>query len=328
MKSLLIASGCSYTDIQFHDKYEKEKVKFPVTADWPSILAKKIGVDDYVNLGKAAAGNEYICFSILDAIANNPNTKIIVAAFWGEYSRIWLQFENTPMNYKFGPPIQPTVTSLRNKIRLYKDKMGPFQKMDWTSFSSKIMNILKTRRRKIGRSGAGTRLIISKDHGEGMRAKGRLPYVGANDIGKHAKYEPIIKMNTLLNEWFYNLELFVTKNLSLIYLLQETLKRQDIQFCFAQGIPPRWLGIAPQEDYEMHLQLLENKLTDLIDDTFFIGWPCYETLGGFHYQNLPEILNNPEKYNIIEGDPHPNQNGHDYIANMFYERYEKNYIKD
>ena len=296
MKSLLIASGCSYTDIQFHDKYEKEKPKFPVTNCWPSVLAKKIGVDDYVNLGKAGAGNEYICFSILNAIANNPNTKIIVAAFWGEYSRIWLQFENTPMQYKFGPPIQPTATSLRNKIRLYKEQQDLTKIKDKVKFWS--------------------------------RHYARMPYVTANDFKKHATYEPIIKINTILNEWFYNLELFVTKNLSLIYLLQETLKRQDIQFCFAQGIPPRWLGIAPQEDYEMHVELLENKLTDLIDDTFFIGWPCYETLGGFHYQNLPEILNNPEKYNIIEGDPHPNQNGHNYIANMFYQRYEKNYIKD
>ena len=297
MKSLLIASGCSYTDILYHhDKYKKEKPKFPVTDCWPSILAKKIGVDNYVNLGKAGAGNEYICFSILNTIANNPNTKIIVAAFWGEYSRIWLQFENTPMQYKFGPPIQPTATSLRNKIRLYKEQQELTKIKDKAKFWS--------------------------------RHYARMPYVTANDFKKHATYEPIIKINTILNEWFYNLELFVTKNLSLIYLLQETLKRRDIQFCFAQGIPPRWLGIAPQEDYEMHVELLENKLTDLIDDTFFIGWPCYETLGGFHYQNLPEILNNPEKYNIIEGDPHPNQNGHNYIANMFYQRYEKNYIKD
>ena len=297
MKSLLIASGCSYTDIQYHDKYEKEKPKFPVTDCWPSVLAEKIGVDNYVNLGKAGAGNEYICFSILNAIANNPNTKIIVAAFWGEYSRIWLQFENTPMQYKFGPPIQPTATSLRNKIRLYQEKQDLYLEGKYRLDRSKIK-------------------------------EERMPYVTANDFKKHATYEPIIKINTILNDWFYNLELFVTKNLSLIYLLQETLKRQDIQFCFAQGIPPRWLGIAPQEDYEMHVELLENKLTDLIDDTFFIGWPCYETLGGFHYQNLPEILNNPEKYNIIEGDLHPNQNGHNYIANMFYQRYEKNYIKD
>ena len=75
--SKLITSGCSWT-LGGTDGTE---------ANWPLFLAKKLDME-CLNLGSNGAGNEYIFFSIFDAIMKEKHSEIgLVIVMWSAWTR-------------------------------------------------------------------------------------------------------------------------------------------------------------------------------------------------------------------------------------------------
>ena len=74
--SKLITSGCSWT-LGGSDG----------PSSWPLFLAKKLGME-CLNLGSNGAGNEYIFFSIFDAIMKEKHSEIgLVVVMWSDWTR-------------------------------------------------------------------------------------------------------------------------------------------------------------------------------------------------------------------------------------------------
>jgi hypothetical protein len=80
MTKLLIAGGCSITD-QEYDSYKKHGI-----FTWPHLVAEEMGWD-YLNVGKAGHGNDTIENNVYDAIIENQDREIVVAALWTETTR-------------------------------------------------------------------------------------------------------------------------------------------------------------------------------------------------------------------------------------------------
>jgi len=96
MKKTLIISGCSWTDPLIVSS--EPTIPTATVRSWPKwydIVAEKLDMQ-VVNLGKSAAGNEYICYSIIDYImglskAERDNIGLVIAA-WSQAKRTDFQY--------------------------------------------------------------------------------------------------------------------------------------------------------------------------------------------------------------------------------------------
>lgn len=65
---------------------------------------------------------------------------------------------------------------------------------------------------------------------------------------------------------------------------------------------------------------------DRINSKTFLGWPIYEELGGYQISTkLRELGQDPTEFHLSAVDTHPNDKGHEWIANFFYEKYKELY---
>tara|TARA_R110000782_G_scaffold90757_1_gene173919 strand:- start:337 stop:1020 length:684 start_codon:yes stop_codon:yes gene_type:complete len=65
---------------------------------------------------------------------------------------------------------------------------------------------------------------------------------------------------------------------------------------------------------------------DCINSKTFLGWPIYEELGGYQISTkLRELDPDQTELHISEVDSHPNDKGHAWIADFFYETYKELY---
>jgi len=79
-KSLLIASGCSYTDLSY-----KAYLDNGVTT-WPELVSKELQIP-CVNVARHGGSNDYICNSVTDAIFDYSDRDIIVMVLWTDSNR-------------------------------------------------------------------------------------------------------------------------------------------------------------------------------------------------------------------------------------------------
>ena len=85
MSKLLIASGCSYTDQEYHGYSEHNIIT------WPELVAKELNIE-FVNVALRAAPNDYICNSLTDAIFDYSHRDIIIMVLWTDSNR-WYPIE-------------------------------------------------------------------------------------------------------------------------------------------------------------------------------------------------------------------------------------------
>ena len=58
----------------------------------------------------------------------------------------------------------------------------------------------------------------------------------------------------------------------------------------------------------------------------FIGWPMYQEIGGYHMSDkLDDIDPDRKTHRVGRNDTHPNDRGHEFIADFFYEKYKELY---
>ena len=101
------------------------------------------------------------------------------------------------------------------------------------------------------------------------------------------------------------------------------------KFCEAYHIPVihmQGVGITPtfgycnilNVDYDQYQSEMIKHHTDLFVDNF-IGWPIFPALGGFTIAD--KLDERGEDLFISKMDRHPNEKGHEMIAQLFYDRY-------
>ena len=74
-------------------------------------------------------------------------------------------------------------------------------------------------------------------------------------------------------------------------------------------------------------ELLDSAQFNFIDDNKFIGWPPYEQLGGkTAWNKLDDVDPDRTKLRVSTEDLHPNDKGHEYIAEIMYDTYKEIYL--
>ena len=81
----------------------------------------------------------------------------------------------------------------------------------------------------------------------------------------------------------------------------------------------------PTED--LVKEFLDCPQLDLINDNKFIGWPMYRELGGrTMWDELDKVDPNRVNLRVSKEDCHPNAEGHEYMAEILYDKYKEIYL--
>ena len=139
-----------------------------------------------------------------------------------------------------------------------------------------------------------------------------LHFAAYNDVkGSFLNYNEALESNTL-----------GTANL---------LENLKIPYLQIQGTNPFFTWMTDEEgnwtqDYSAELNKLLGYIRNLdymfsMDSEKFVGWPCFEKLGGYRASNVIR----DEKYRMGAEDSHPNEEGHRIIANHLLEEWNKIY---
>lgn len=140
-----------------------------------------------------------------------------------------------------------------------------------------------------------------------------------------------------------SLDEIINNNLRMIYALQETCREQSVNLLIAQAFDPiRYSAITKLEkinmvphDKRISLQLffpravLDSVYFNKIDwDKITIGGPFFEEIDGQHMNNIIWKSSDPElrEQLWIPNDGHPSAKGHEAIAQIFYDEYQKRYV--
>lgn len=113
--------------------------------------------------------------------------------------------------------------------------------------------------------------------------------------------------NTPISYW-------IDDTIMIIHHVQELCKAYGIELKIIQALKPMNSYFYKCTEKEICKAILSSKYSNLLDHSSIVGYPWMKIAGGF---NIIEIDNWDEKYAISENDPHPNQEGHRLIADMF-----------
>ena len=108
------------------------------------------------------------------------------------------------------------------------------------------------------------------------------------------------------------------KSIRYIHAFQNHCELNKIPFLQTQGINPT---------QECNKEFLDSAQFDFIDGKKFVGWPMYRDLGGSTMWNkLDEVDPDWIKLRVSKEDLHPNDKGHEYIAEILHDKYKEIYL--
>jgi hypothetical protein len=137
-------------------------------------------------------------------------------------------------------------------------------------------------------------------------------------LRKHTKKQA----GTDLTDRKYNL----LKSMRWYHAFQNHCELHNIQYLQMQAFHSPKHGRLQYIGYPTK-ELLNSAQFNLIDDKKFIGWPMYEQLGGKNAGNkLDDADPDRTKLRVSREDSHPNDKGHEYIAEIFYDTYKEIYL--
>ena len=107
------------------------------------------------------------------------------------------------------------------------------------------------------------------------------------------------------------------KSIRWFHAFQNHCELQNIPYLQMQGFRPT---------HTIKKEFFDCPQFDFINDDKFIGWPIYKELGGKSmWQVLDEVDPKRVELRVSKEDLHPNDRGHEYMAEVFYEKYSKSY---
>ena len=287
-RQVLVAVGDSWTDENFQSSvYKDVDCSWP---KWPEHLAEYLDMD-VLNLGQSGSGNLQIFSKVVDATQLENIGGVVV--MWSEPDRIDFEIHGakdlTGYNsitdsafYHWSPR-----RSLGNKRQTHM----PLEKRYTTFF----------------------------DMGRVQRSLQRSP----TDFDHLA--EEVLKLGI----W----HIATTWKLTFRYMfaVQNLLENLKIPYLQIQGTNPFFTWMMDEkgnytQDYSDELNKLLGYIKNLdymfsMDSEKFVGWPCFEKLGGYRTSNVIR----DEKYRMGAEDSHPNKEGHRIIANHLLEEWNKIY---
>ena len=152
---------------------------------------------------------------------------------------------------------------------------------------------------------------------------------GVDDLNAHYPYVtgPQFRTETERREKFVN-AIYENKDLvSEIYSLLKSIRwfHAFQNHCELQNIPYLQMqGFRPT--HTIKKEFFDCPQFDFINDDKFIGWPIYKELGGKSmWQVLDEVDPKRVELRVSKEDLHPNDKGHERIAEVMYEKYKKIY---
>jgi hypothetical protein len=114
----------------------------------------------------------------------------------------------------------------------------------------------------------------------------------------------------------------VTESLGYMFAFQNICEQQDIKYLQVQGCQPLMGKSEPMQGIqyrELCNHIIGSPYTEKMKETF-VGWPVDERIGGFSMDN---ILGDEQRFS--SEDTHPNEEGHELMAERMFEEYEKIY---
>ncbi len=132
--------------------------------------------------------------------------------------------------------------------------------------------------------------------------------------GMHPDYVPdfIHKLN---QDGYSSPEATVERSLVYFYSLQEMARARNIPLIQVAGTNLGWMIHR-----ELAAGIIKSDLTNSIDEDNFVGWPLIKDIGGFSIDTYLDGLDPTRRANRIgNGDGHPNNLGHEQIADLLYD---------
>jgi len=155
-----------------------------------------------------------------------------------------------------------------------------------------------------------------------------------NSVHKINKYKRMIEPAIALGEYIVKQQMwsrYMSKSindwLTNIFVIQNYCNSNNINHIFIQAISPIEY-IVSKHKYKFPVKevvqtLLDQNLFNHIDNETFVDWPALKSIGG---NTIDDLTRETDKSFGLE-DSHPNDNGHEMIANKIYEAYYDNYIR-
>ena len=134
---------------------------------------------------------------------------------------------------------------------------------------------------------------------------------------------------------YANIYSMTQKIMRMFYMTEKLLK--DIPYIMVQGprsvSTPVGMGFKYSDGYwqiveeECTESVLKSPYIDKIDENKFLGFPIMRKIGGWNMDDALD-LKDPERTTcrISQEDTHPNGKGHDYIAEILYDKYKETYL--
>ena len=146
--------------------------------------------------------------------------------------------------------------------------------------------------------------------------RGKDAYDG-DDPTSREKKEKIF--DVLMETELLNAKYNFNKSIRWIHAFQNFCEANKIKYMQAQAFHPAW----ELDQWNGINHFVDSPLLYYIDETHFLGWPLFKQIGGFTMSDkLDEVDPDQSKLRVnFMYDPHPNEEGHKYITELFYKFY-------
>lgn len=289
MKKKLIVSGCSFVDHNFYSMSSPEMdCSFP---KWATIIADRLDMD-LINLAFSGAGNNHILSTLTDCIADTPKEEIgLVLASWSQVQR-----EDYEVYDPYSDPRVEAGLGAWNKDRIDRAKL-----------ISKRSNLDR-----------GNKNFIWKN--ERLGRSGDIFYWVLDTLRKYILFERMCKSYNLPYKQFQMIDPFNGYINGLMKTDFEVFQNKDNPEFVDRYDYKSILGDYKQDRKKITELIL--KYEKHIDLNHFIGWPAEVTIGGFTIEQkclmTPKSRFNRPDLVISQYDFHPNEKGHQIIADYIY----------
>lgn len=303
-RDLLITGGCSFTAryvdvinknydlgnkiLNFFDHQTQKVIDFEWRKIkpfdvWPEIIADRLNLKLH-NTAKCGDGNEAIFNNVYDAIINNPKNVYAVMIFWTDWSR--------------------------RDVERYESKLDKIEMLN-TRFNKE--ENLRTDIKK--------NILASYIKADALHYKIDIEIflrncLNIDQICKHHNI-PIIHAQAL-----YPLSsIDLNTSYQATYLRNAENDKYDLKNYDGWKKFDSWAKRKQNRVNAMNYFLNHKKFSILDKQKNFIDWPIFTEIGGTHFGNI--IHDKKSIYRLHEQDAHPSKLGHEYIADMFMNHFNK-----
>ena len=281
MKKIIIG-GCSFTDKNMPKTAQPESMNFKM---WPEVLGDLTGYE-IINTAICGIGNRRILNDVINEIVKHePKDIAYVIVAWTEWTRQDFLIEATVPSkrtwrtYGYEWDLKLKEKAKKNNVSFNSFKLKEDAEKNW-------------------------RTIIPKFADEKDNYTKEIPH---EDKYLDRMY------STAFDAGYPNDKAISDTNLQKIFALQSICESQHIDYRMFQVLPP--FNLWKQQ----HIRnFINNPISSIINESKFIGYPIFESLGGYDISDLliSKFGRMGMRINLVDG--HPNEKSHEFIAERVF----------